>query len=217
MEDDVEENEGIEPPPHLPFGTVPVPTNAAGRPSKFKRSILKTVKRLASIGLTELEISFVIEIDEVTLWRWKTRYPQIRKALIPGLRIANKRVEASLYHRAIGYSHADVHVTSYEGQVTLTPIMRHYPPSEGAAKMWLTNRDPPRRKARKGPELSPPRGRPLESAAALPAESDALAAYQGRLEAIAAGRRANTRLAGRMVTNGHSGNGPRRGEDAGEG
>ncbi len=59
-----------------------------------------------------------------------------------GKEAPDNRVERSLYNRAVGYSHPDVHVSNFQGQVTLTPITKHYPPDVAAAFIWLKNRRP---------------------------------------------------------------------------
>ena len=33
-----------------------------------------------------------------------------------------------------------MHISNYQGQVTLTPIIKHYPPDTTAAIFWLKNR-----------------------------------------------------------------------------
>ncbi len=38
-----------------------------------------------------------------------------------GKEIADATIAESLYHRAKGYSHPEVHVSNYQGAVTLTP------------------------------------------------------------------------------------------------
>ncbi len=42
----------------------------------------------------------------------------------------------------MGYSHPAVHVSNYQGDITLTPITKHYPPDTVAAIFWLKNRQP---------------------------------------------------------------------------
>ena len=48
----------------------------------------------------------------------------------------------SLFRRALGYDHDDVVVTSYQGDITLTPVVRHYQPDTTACIFWLKNRRP---------------------------------------------------------------------------
>jgi hypothetical protein len=42
----------------------------------------------------------------------------------------------------MGYSHPEVHVSNYQGEITLTPLTKHYPPDTQAASLWLRNRQP---------------------------------------------------------------------------
>lgn len=43
----------------------------------------------------------------------------------------------ALYKRATGYSHEDVHISSYMGNAIVTPIVKHYPPDRQAAQEYL--------------------------------------------------------------------------------
>ena len=49
-------------------------------------------------------------------------------------------IEKSLFHRAKGYSHDDVHVSAYMGDVIITDLIKHYPPDTKACELWLRNR-----------------------------------------------------------------------------
>lgn len=133
-----------------------------GRPPDYKPEFVATVKKLSKLGHTEFEIANFLEVDETTLWRWKLVHPLFCKALTLGKGAFDKRIEKSLAHRAIGYSHPDTHVSVIEGVVVLTPIVRHYPPSEGAIKLWLTNRQPRKWRDIKSSVITTPPGQPLE-------------------------------------------------------
>ena len=63
-------------------------------------------------------------------------------SLKSGKEIADATVASKLYHRAIGYDHDDVHIYNCKGEVTLTPIKKHYPPDTVACIFWLKNRRP---------------------------------------------------------------------------
>jgi hypothetical protein len=149
------------------------------------------VKKLAAAGMTEREIAACLDITPKTLHNWKADHPKLARALIPGKRAANQRVEASLYHRAVGYTCPDTHVAVIKGKVVLTPIVKHYPPSEGAMTLWLTNRLKKRWKNRQSNELTTPPGQPLEvSHEIIAAEPGLVDAYLKRLAAIAEDRAA---------------------------
>jgi len=58
---------------------------------------------------------------------------------------ADARVEASLYHRALGYSYDSEEVRVLrDGQVIRVPIRVHMPPDTTAGIFWLKNRQPER-------------------------------------------------------------------------
>jgi hypothetical protein len=111
-----------------------------GRPSKFKPEFVKQAVKLAALGATDAEIAAFFEVSDRALYRWKVEHPEFRQALNAGKAPADDRVERSLFMRAVGYSHDDVHVTSYEGKVTLTPIVKHYAPDPTSCIFWLKNR-----------------------------------------------------------------------------
>lgn len=74
---------------------------------------------------------------------------------------ADATIADSLYHRAKGYSHPEVHVSNYQGAVTLTPLTKHYPPDTAAASLWLRNRQPKRWRDKVDHELAGPNGGPI--------------------------------------------------------
>lgn len=111
-----------------------------GRPSKYLAVFVGQARKLADLGLTDREIAEFFEVDERTLYRWKNEHADFRQALTLGKDGPDDRVEQSLYRRAIGYSHDDFHISTYEGAVTQTPIVKHYPPDSTSAIFWLKNR-----------------------------------------------------------------------------
>ena len=95
---------------------------------------------ISLLGATGKDLAAVFGVNEHTIARWKSEHPDFGDAIERGRIKADAKVAKSLYQRAIGYSHPDVHVTSYQGEVTLTPITKTYPPDVAAIKFWLTNR-----------------------------------------------------------------------------
>lgn len=118
--------------------------NKGGRPSKKAQVDLRAVAKLARRGWTDIEMADFFGVGITTWKRWKGEDEKFRTALKDWKREADERVERSLYERACGYSHPDVHVSNYQGDVTLTPIDKHYPPDTTAGIFWLKNRDPAR-------------------------------------------------------------------------
>ena len=99
-------------------------------------------KELGADGLTDKEIAKLFGVTEQTLNNWKRKFPMFFVSLKAGKAQADDKVEAALYQRAVGYSAPDVHISNHQGSVTMTPIIKHYPPDTTAQIFWLKNRKP---------------------------------------------------------------------------
>jgi hypothetical protein len=113
-----------------------------GRPSKYKPEFNEQAAKLCKLGATDKELADFFSVDVATINRWKADYPTFCESLKRGKEESDNRVEQSLYHRAVGYSHPDTHVSNYQGEVTLTPLTKFYPPDTVACIFWLKNRRP---------------------------------------------------------------------------
>ena len=116
--------------------------NKGGRPPKFKTEYIGQVEKLCRLGATEADVADFLEVSTVTIWRWKNENEKFCNALKVGKGVSDDRVKMSLYHRAVGYTHEDVHITNYLGEITQTPIKKHYPPDPTSGIFWLKNRLP---------------------------------------------------------------------------
>lgn len=144
----------------------------AGRKSKYDQTMDKAANVLAGKGFTDKELATFFNVDEKTLNNWKKHFPLFFQSLKTGKAMADAQVEAALYQRAIGYSIPDVHISSYEGDITVTPIVKHFAPDITACIFWLKNRKP--KKWRDKQELgvsdeTPPQNRQI-AVSALPLE-----------------------------------------------
>lgn len=118
----------------------PPPDVHAGRPTKYRPEYVETARQLCERGATDFELSEYFDVAWSTLKLWKIKHPEFSAALKAGKEIADNLVERSLYQRAVGYSHPDVHISNYQGTVAQTPITKHYPPETVACIFWLKNR-----------------------------------------------------------------------------
>lgn len=118
------------------------PKPKIGAPTKYRDEFVEQARKLALLGAIDEEIAAFFDVHFTTLYEWKLVHPEFAEAIKAGKLIADAEIASSLYHRAKGYSHDDVYPSSYEGQVTLTPIVKHYPPDTQAASLWLRNRQP---------------------------------------------------------------------------
>lgn len=112
------------------------------RPSKYKKEFAKQAVKLCELGATNALLADFFDVSERTIERWSVEKQEFCRALRIGKDSADDKVERSLYERALGYSHPDVHISSYLGAITVTEITKRYPPDTKAALAWLYNRKP---------------------------------------------------------------------------
>lgn len=117
-------------------------TRKSGRPTKFTQKHLSKAAKIAAAGLTDKNIADYFSVTVQTINNWKAMFPEFFESLKRGKEMADGKVEAALYHRALGYSVPDMHITNYQGVITATPIIKHYPPDVTACIFWLKNRKP---------------------------------------------------------------------------
>lgn len=124
----------------------PICTNGehmpAGRPTKYTPAMGEKARKLALLGMTDVEVADMLGINPDTLYEWDKKYPEFAETRARGKADADAEMAASLWQRGIGYTHDDVHVTAFNGEVTLTPVQKHYPPDFQSISLWLRNRRP---------------------------------------------------------------------------
>ncbi len=111
-----------------------------GRPTKMKKSFYEQTTKLCMLGATEPELADFFHVTTATISNWKISNPKFLEALKAGKEEADANVSKSLYRRAIGYTHPDIHFSSYEGGVTQTKYTKLYPPDPTSCIFWLKNR-----------------------------------------------------------------------------
>ena len=119
--------------------------NPGSKPGKWDITMPYRALFLAGLGLTEQQMAIALDIHKESIYYWKTHKPEFLEALQKGKLVYNDRVESSLLESATGYSHPAIHFTTdKEGNVTQTPYIKHYPPSDTAMIFYLKNRAPTR-------------------------------------------------------------------------
>ena len=111
-----------------------------GRPTYYRPEYVQKVYEFCLLGADDSFIARAFDVDECTINRWKADHPEFCKSMSDGKETADAEIAKALYHRAKGYSHDETHVSNYQGQITLTPLIKHYPPDTAAASLWLRNR-----------------------------------------------------------------------------
>jgi len=114
----------------------------AGRPSKYKPEFAKQAEKLCKLGATDPDLADFFGVSINTIGNWSNAHADFLGAKKAGKDEADDRVERSLYHKAVGYSHDAVKVFNNNGEPMLVPYREHVPPSDTAAIFWLKNRRP---------------------------------------------------------------------------
>lgn len=127
---------------------------STGRPSKYQEGYAEQAEKLCKLGATDIEMAEFFGVSESTLNLWKLEHPRFSESIKAGKDIADANVASKLYHRACGYEHPDVHVSNYQGVITLTPLVKHYPPDPTSGIFWLKNRQRDKWRDRTDHEIS---------------------------------------------------------------
>ena len=119
----------------------PIPKQPEGRPPIYDSKVHpELAHKFCLLGCTNERLGQLLGVSTISIENWIRQYDEFFRAIKEGREIADANVAKSLYHRACGYTHEDVHISAYQGEVLITPIVKHYPPDVGAATLWLTNR-----------------------------------------------------------------------------
>ena len=113
--------------------------------SRYGMSLLDLVQTLAQAGMTIAEMAATLSCTESTLNKWIAEIPAVKEAIAKGREIADAKVAASLYRRAVGgFEQKEIKIVKdAEGnEVGRTETVRVLPPDPGAIAFWLKNRRP---------------------------------------------------------------------------
>ena len=122
-----------------------------GRPTKYDVSFNERVYRYSLLGLTDTEMSSLLDISEATFNNWKHDYPMFLESLTRGKVESDVEVAVSMFKRANGYDYIEKVVTYKDDAQdddisdSLKPsetkiFHKHLPADVGAQKSWLSNR-----------------------------------------------------------------------------
>jgi len=113
-----------------------------GRPSKYKPEYAEQAAKLCRLGATDAQLADFFEVSVSTVSLWKVEHKEFSEALKVPKAEADRKVEQSLYRRAMGYEHDETDIRVVGTRLVKTPMRKHYPPDTAAAIFWLKNRDP---------------------------------------------------------------------------
>ena len=110
---------------------------------------------LAKSGKTLQQIADHFTIHRNTLYLWSKKHEEIQTALVEGNKVADERVEHSLYEQCFGHMEKVVTLEQDDkGNVIKKTIRTQYvPPNVTAIQYWLSNRSKGVWKARQQLEM----------------------------------------------------------------
>lgn len=118
--------------------------NKGGRPTEYDEKYNEQARKLCLMGYTDKQLADFFEVSETTLNNWKIKHPKFLESLKAGKEFADMEVTASLYQRAVGYSHKETKVFNNQGEIVTHDVTKIYPPDPLSIKYWLNNRQPER-------------------------------------------------------------------------
>lgn len=132
----------------------PEEQNLGGRPTSFRPEYARDAAMLCKLGATDQELAEFFDVTIRTINRWKVVHPEFAEALKRGKDVADERVEASLYHRAMGLEYEEANPVKLkkviydsegkkvaeEERVEIVMVKKVIPADTTAAVFWLKNR-----------------------------------------------------------------------------
>ena len=134
-----------------------------GRPTKYKSEYVEQATKLCMLGMTDAEMAAFFDVSESTLNLWKDGHPEFSEAIKKGKANADADVASRLFHRAMGYDHPEDDIRAVNGEIVITPTIKHYPPDTTAAIFWLKNRQRDKWRDRVEQEHTGKDGGPIET------------------------------------------------------
>lgn len=126
----------------------------------YKPEFAEQAKKLYEKGWIDAEVAEFFGVNETTLWRWATKYPEFASCRKMGKKETDDRVVNALLKRALGYQYrAEKVAFDKDGNTLRAEVIEHVPPDHKAAMNWLKNRLPNEWKDRR--ELTGADGAPL--------------------------------------------------------
>ena len=115
-----------------------------GRPTSYAPEHAETARLFYETGATDEQVARLLRIHLATLYRWRARYPDFAEAALVGKDDADARVQAAMYHRAIGYDYRETKAFLPLGakEAVEIEVTRHAPADPRVGMQWLRIRRP---------------------------------------------------------------------------
>jgi hypothetical protein len=115
-----------------------------GRPTRYSPEHARQARLAYELGWTDDQVADLLAVHPDTLRNWRLRHADFAEAKAAGRARANRRVEFSLYRRAIGYDYTETRVFLPFGakEPVVVPVTRHKHADVPAGFRWLAITEP---------------------------------------------------------------------------
>lgn len=134
-----------------------------GRPTDYDPKFSDVAAQMCARGSTIAELAEKFGVARSTVYLWMATHQEFSDAISAAREVADKRVEFSLYERAVGYTYDAVKILQNAGVPLVVPYREHVPPDVGAQKHWLSNRQPEKWRELSKHEVTGKDGGPIET------------------------------------------------------
>lgn len=93
-------------------------------------------------GYTDCSICEQLGLHQNTWIRYREENIELSKLYARARAHRNALVMNKMYEKATGYEHKDLFIAQYQGEIVEKEIIKHYPPCDKAADLFLRNNDP---------------------------------------------------------------------------
>lgn len=112
-----------------------------GAQTKFDDSLVPVIKKLFLAGKTNIEVAWMLDICEKTLYTWFNKNEALLQAVRESKLNAVKQVENSLFQNANGFIGKETKVfCAKDGSIKTKTVLKHYKPDVSAQQYYLNNR-----------------------------------------------------------------------------
>ena len=86
------------------------------------------------------EVAEALNVSRTALYNWIEGDSDLKEAIKAQEEANIDFTESKLFARIDGYEHPDVHISNYQGMITETPLIKHYPPDPTSIIFFLKTR-----------------------------------------------------------------------------
>lgn len=83
------------------------------------------------------QVSESLGVARKTLYEWIDKDPDLKASIHQQEEANIDFTESKLFARIEGYEHDDTHISNYQGEITVTPLTKHYPPDPTSIIFFL--------------------------------------------------------------------------------